>query len=45
MAGLPQRDLWALAWYLSGDEARFLTIALDNVRDVAERMGQGTLDL
>ncbi len=32
-------------WYLSGDEARFLTIALDNVRDVAERMGQGTLDL
>lgn len=32
-------------WYLSGDEARFLTIALDNVRDVAERMGQGMLDL
>ena len=32
-------------WYLSGDEARFLTIALDNVRDVAERMGRGMLDL
>ena len=32
-------------WYLSGDEARFLTVALDNVLDVAERMGQGTLDL
>ena len=30
-------------WY--GDEARFLTIALDNVRDVAERVGQGMLDL
>ena len=28
-------------WYLSGDEARFLTVALDNVRDVAERIGQG----
>ena len=32
-------------WYLSGDEARFLTVTLDNVRDVAERIGQGTLDL
>ena len=32
-------------WYLSGDEARFLTIALDNVRDVAERMEQGMFDL
>ena len=32
-------------WYLSGDEARFLIVALDNVRDVAERIGQGTLDL
>ena len=32
-------------WYLGGDEARFLTVALDNVRDVAERIGQGTLDL
>ena len=32
-------------WYLNGDEARFLTMALDNVRDVAERMGQGVLDL
>ena len=32
-------------WYLSGDEARFLTVALDNVRDVAERIGQDTLDL
>ena len=32
-------------WYLSGDEARFLTVALDNVRDVVERIGQGTLDL
>ena len=32
-------------WYLIGDEARFLTVALDNVRDVAERIGQGTLDL
>ena len=30
---------------LSGDEARFLTVALDSVRDVAERIGQGTLDL
>ena len=32
-------------WYLSGDEARFLTVALDNVRDVAELIGQGMLDL
>ena len=32
-------------WYLSGDEARFLTIVLDNVREVAERIGRGTLDL
>ena len=32
-------------WYLSGDEARFLTVALDNIRDVAERIGQGKLDL
>ena len=32
-------------WHLSGDEARFLTVALDNVRDVAERIGQGVLDL
>ena len=32
-------------WYVNGDEARFLTIALDNVRDVAERIGQGMLDL
>ena len=32
-------------WYVNADEARFLTIALDNVRDVAERMGQGILDL
>ena len=32
-------------WYVNGDEARFLTIALDNVRDVAERVGQGMLDL
>ena len=32
-------------WYLSGDEARFLTIALDNVWDVAERMGHGMIDL
>ena len=32
-------------WYLNGDEARFLTVALDNVRDVAERIGQGVLDL
>ena len=28
-------------WYLGGDEARFLTVALDNVRDVAERIGRG----
>ena len=32
-------------WYVNADEARFLTIALDNVRDVAERIGQGMLDL
>ena len=32
-------------WYLSGEEARFLTIALDNVRDVAERIERGMLDL
>ena len=32
-------------WYLGGDEARFLTVALDNVRDVAARVGRGTLDL
>ena len=32
-------------WYVNADEARFLTIALDNVRDVAERTGQGVLDL
>ena len=32
-------------WYLNGDEARFLNVALDNVRDVAGRIGQGTLDL
>ena len=32
-------------WYLGGDEARFLTVALDNVRDVAERIGRGLLDL
>ena len=32
-------------WYLSGDEVRFLTVALDNVRDVTERIGQGVLDL
>ena len=32
-------------WYVNADEARFLTIALDNVRDVAERIGQGVLDL
>ena len=32
-------------WYVNADEARFLTVALDNVRDVAERIGQGMLDL
>ena len=32
-------------WHLNGDEVRFLTVALDNVRDVAERIGQGKLDL
>ena len=32
-------------WYLNGDEARFLTVALDNFWDVAERIGQGVLDL
>ena len=32
-------------WYLSGDEARFLTVALENVRDVAERIERSTLDL
>ena len=32
-------------WYVNADGARFLTIALDNVRDVAERIGQGMLDL
>ena len=32
-------------WYLGGDEARFLTVALDNVRDVAERIDRGLLDL
>ena len=32
-------------WYVNADEARFLTIALDNVWDVAERMGRGMLDL
>ena len=32
-------------WYINGDEARSLTVALDNVRDVAERIGQGVLDL
>ena len=32
-------------WYVNADEARLLTIALDNVRDVAERIGQGMLDL
>ena len=32
-------------WYLSGDEARFLTVALDNVRDVVERIDRGLLDL
>ena len=32
-------------WYVNADEARFLTIALDNVRDVAERIRQGMLDL
>jgi len=32
-------------WFVNGDEARFLTVALDNVRDVAERMARGELDL
>ena len=32
-------------WFVNGDEARFLTLALDNVRDVAERMALGELDL
>ena len=32
-------------WFVNGDEARFLTVALDNVRDVAERLAQGHLDL
>ena len=31
--------------YVNGDEARFLTVALNNVRDVAERIGRGMLDL
>ena len=32
-------------WFVNGDEARFLTIALDSVRDVAERLARGNLDL
>ena len=32
-------------WFVNADEARFLTVALDNVRDVAERLAQGNLDL
>ena len=32
-------------WFLNADEARFLTLALDNVRDAAERMARGELDL
>ena len=32
-------------WFVNGDEARFLTVALDNVRNVAERMAGGELDL
>jgi len=32
-------------WFVNGDEARFLTIALDNVRDVAERLPQGNFVL
>ena len=32
-------------WYVNSDEARFLTIALDNVRDVAQRIAQGEFDL
>ena len=52
--GLRYRGRWPIfrsiipghwPWYVNADEARFLTIALDNVRDVAERIGQGMLDL
>ena len=32
-------------WFVNADEARFLTLALDNVRGVAERMARGNLDL
>ena len=32
-------------WHLNGGEARFLAVALDNVRYVAERVGQGMLNL
>ena len=32
-------------WFVNADEARFLAIALDNVRDVAERMARGELEL
>ena len=31
-------------WFVNGDEARFLTIALENARDVAERMARAELD-
>ena len=32
-------------WYLNGDEARFLSVALDSVREAAERIERGILDL
>jgi len=32
-------------WFVNEDEARFLTVALDNARDVAERMARDELDL
>ena len=32
-------------WFVNGDEARFLTVALDTVRDVAERVARGELEL
>ena len=32
-------------WFVNGDEARFLTVALDNVREIAERVARGELEL
>jgi len=32
-------------WFVNANEARFLTVALDNARDVSERMAPGELDL